>query len=397
MSNIDYGFLANQYPTFDFGERKKPDMVLGDPQPYFWDSRLGKMTRWDSLQHKAEHFYTDPYYQYHQPATIQFDKRSNLPKKRYVRAKNAGTIEPPPLSFRNPNFRLREVKRPTFAEPKETQSFETGINAPEHSQKFVFSQPPMQDLQRQFYEGHLHELNSSEKRRDRDGLLEYLRSSGRLDQSDLQKPISALISKIYEISESNEPFLGNPLMQEIEARNVPSNQPKTSTQEQRNQQAIQGMSQLNQQQSAGITGSGGQSSRQQQSGISRSGQQALDSLVQQELSGGGDQSGAVQAGQILPQSSQKQAGASASASASAEAGSEPGFSGTSRPIPRGERVPVNLRSGKTMYVASEGGIYPTATSNNTKRNLSDAEKREALVKAGFDNKSIISILGEKQT
>jgi hypothetical protein len=45
MSNIDYGYLS-QNSTFDFGERRKPDMVLGNPQPIFYDSRLGKMTRW---------------------------------------------------------------------------------------------------------------------------------------------------------------------------------------------------------------------------------------------------------------------------------------------------------------------------------------------------------------
>ena len=381
MSNIDYGYLS-QNSTFDFGERRKPDMVLGNPQPIFYDSHLGKMTRWGSLQHKAEHFYTDPYYQYHKPTSIQFDKRSNIPKKKFVRAKNAGTITPPPLSFRHPFFKLPEVKRAKFEEPKETQSFETGVNAPEHSQKFVFSQTPMENLQRQFYEGNIHNMNTSEKRKDRDGLLDYLHSSGHFEQSDLQKPISALINKIYEKSDSDQPFLGNPLMQEIETRNLPSKQTGTSTQEQRNQQAIQGIGQLNQQQSAGVV-----------QGLSRV---VANDAVNQAVNNTTNQSGAVQASEILPQSSETKSGASG-ADASAGAGSELNYFGSPNPIPQGTRVPVTLRdSGKTLYVASGGGIYATPTSNNTKKVPFD-EKREAMVTAGFDDKTIKMKLGIKQT
>jgi hypothetical protein len=230
----------------------------------------------------------------------------------------------------------------------------------------------MENLQRQFYEGNIHNMNTSEKRKDRDGLLDYLHSSGHFEQSDLQKPISALINKIYEKSDSDQPFLGNPLMEEIEARNLPSKQTGTSTQEQRNQQSIQRIGQLNQQQSAGVTGGGDQTATQQV--------QQVENQV--------NKSGAVQASEILPQSSETKSGAGASA----EAGSESDFSGVPNPIPRGERVPVQLRgSGKTVYVASEGGIYVSESSKSTKK-LSRNQKLEVLVKAGFDNKTIDNIL-----
>jgi hypothetical protein len=262
-------------------------------------------------------------------------------------------------------------------EPKETTNYENIDRIPNFAQKFVTQKTPMEELQRDFLRKNINQIDSSENRKDRDGLLEHLRQTGNLEQSDLQKPISTLIEKIHKTSDSDDPFLGDPVFQEILSRSRTSRAP--TQQDVKQAQKVQEIGQLNQNQSAGISGAGSKTPANpvpvkspQEGG---EGQPRRLDFEGRAFEGGE----VVQSEEIVPQSTQ----GGASASASTPFGDDP------EATRQAGRIRVQLLD-KTVYVGRGGGIFASPNPKKSKKaNLTEQEKGNALSRAGrqFLNKT----------